>query len=272
MEFLQADGIDLTGADLKGVIGDGAKFDHGDLASAKLDGSSLRYVRFVEANLSGTSYRGADLKFAKFSDNEVEHSTIPGIRATQFARADFTGADLLEADLIGLSLRDAIWTGANFVRCRLRYCNLEDLDLPSADFTRADLRGTLLTGTTMAGARFGGADLRETGLADIDWENADLREADLRGSSFHLGSSRSGRVNSPIACEGSRTGFYTDDFDEQTFKAPEEIRKANLCGADLRGARIDDVDFYLVDLRGALLDRDQERHVVQCGAIRRSRV
>src|SRR5262249_42273125 len=105
------------------------------------------------------------------------------------------------------------------------------------------------------------------GLADIDWEGASLLGADLQGASFHLGSSRSGLVNSPIACEGSRTGFYTDDFLEQDFKAPEEIRKANLCGADLRGAKIDDVDFYLVDLRGAQFDPEQEDHLRRCGAI-----
>ena len=64
-----------------------------------------------------------------------------------------------------------------------------------------------------------------------------------------MGSSRSGLVGSPYACEGSKTGFYTDDFEDLTFKRPEEVRKANLCGADLRDARADGVDFYLVDLR-----------------------
>ena len=73
------------------------------------------------------------------------------------------------------------------------------------------------------------------GLAEIDWPGADLHDADLHGASFHLGSSRSGLVDSPIACEGSRTGFYTDDYDDQDIKSPEEIRKANLRGADLRG-------------------------------------
>ena len=43
-----------------------------------------------------------------------------------------------------------------------------------------------------------------------------------------MGSSRSGLVESPIASLGTRTGFYTDDFNEQDFKSPEEIRKANL--------------------------------------------
>ena len=58
------------------------------------------------------------------------------------------------------------------------------------------------------------------------------------GASFHLGSTRSGLIDSPIACEGSRTGFYTDDYDDRDIKPAEEIRKANLRGADLRGANI----------------------------------
>ena len=77
---------------------------------------------------------------------------------------------------------------------------------------------------------------------------------------------------SPIASEGSRTGFYTDDYEEQYYKAPEEIRKANLCRADLRGARIDGVDFYLVDLRGAQYDAEHEDHFRRCGAILKAHV
>ena len=87
-----------------------------------------------------------------------------------------------------------------------------------------------------------------------------------------MGSSRSGLVGSPLACEGSRTGFYTDEYHEQEFKSPEEIRKANLCGADLRGAMIDDVDFYLVDLRSARYTPDQEVIFRRCRAILEARV
>ena len=119
----------------------------------------------------------------------------------------------------------------------------------------------------MPGANFRCANLQEAGLAEIDWEDACLAGADLSCASFHLGSLRSGLVHSPIACEGSRTGFYTDDFNEQDFKSPEEIRKANLCGADLMGACVDGVDFYLVDLRGARFDDRQANHFRRCGAI-----
>src|SRR5262245_21125956 len=141
------------------------------------------------------------------------------------------------------------------------------MELEAPDFHSAKLRGSLLTGSTMPRANFLGANLRETGLANVSWPEANLRDADLRGASFHLGTTRSGLVGSSIPCEGSRTGFYTDEFNEQDFKSPEEIRKADLRATDLRGARIDGVDFYLVDLRDALYDLDQAEHLRRCGAI-----
>ncbi len=139
--------------------------------------------------------------------------------------------------------------------------------MTAPDFHEAKLLDALLTGSRMPGANFLGADLRNAGLAEVDWPEANLRDADLRGASFHLGSSRNGLVGSTIACEGSRTGFYTDDYDDQIVKPAEEIRKANLRGADLRGADIQDVDFYLVDLRDALYTSDQAEHFRSCRAI-----
>ena len=139
--------------------------------------------------------------------------------------------------------------------------------LPGADFTAARLNGALLTDSVIRRGLFQRADLGGAGLADIQWEEADLRDADLRGAVFHLGSSRSGLVGSPLACEGSRTGFYTDDFDQQTYLPPESIRKANLCRTDLRGAKIEGVNFYLVDLRGAKYSPDQLEYLGHCRAI-----
>lgn len=67
--------------------------------------------------------------------------------------------------------------------------------------------------------------------------------------------------------EDTRTGFYTDKFNEQSYQTPEDIRKANLCGADLRGTRVNGVDLYLVDLQGAKYDANQLEHFRRCRAI-----
>ena len=45
-----------------------------------------------------------------------------------------------------------------------------------------------------------------------------------------------------------------------------------MTGVVLRGANIDGVDFYLVDLRDAHYDPGQEKHLRACGAILRNRV
>ena len=82
-----------------------------------------------------------------------------------------------------------------------------------------------------------------------------------------MGSTRSGLVGADVASEGTRTGFYTDDFQDRDFKDPAAIRKANLANADLRGAKLGRVDFYLVDLRGARYSRDQRDWFARCGAI-----
>jgi uncharacterized protein YjbI with pentapeptide repeats len=119
----------------------------------------------------------------------------------------------------------------------------------------------------MHDSSFEGATLESAGLADVDWEGADLRRVNLKHASFHMGSSRSGLVFHAAPMEGSRTGFYSDEFLHAGFKAPEEVRKANLCRADLRGAQILDTDFYLVDLRGAQYDAEQGLHLRRCGAI-----
>jgi uncharacterized protein YjbI with pentapeptide repeats len=133
---------------------------------------------------------------------------------------------------------------------------------PNASFVHSDLTGSRWRQANLAGALFHWA-----GLADVDWEGADLRSCDFRWSTFHLGNSRSGIVDSTIASEGTRTCFYTDESLEEHFRAPEEVRKANLRNCDLRGAHVEGTDFYLVDVRGARLEPAQRRWLQRCRAI-----
>jgi uncharacterized protein YjbI with pentapeptide repeats len=253
-----AAGADLSGADLSHADARGARFDEANLEAACLEEASLTRASLVGSVLTGATFVAADLFQARLVGARLEGS-------------DFTSASLRGARLSGLALREACFRGADFEGAVLEGCDLEGMDLPGVNFREADLTGALLTGSRMPKADFADACLKQAGLADVDWEGACLRGADLRGASFHMGSSRSGLVCSPIACEGSKTGFYTDDFEEQHYKAPEEIRKANLCGADLRGARLDETDFYLVDLRGARIDIIWLEHLRRCGAILQDR-
>jgi len=251
---IDAASCDFTGADLSQIDAKRVQFNGADLTEANLTGAKL-----AQANLRDSKLVLARLHCADLHGAQLEGAQIEG--------AEFIGANCKGARLVRLVLHDADFTDACFLGARLDEANLEYMELPNADFRNAVLDRAWLTGSVMPRATFRGARLRGAGLADVEWEGADLRDADLRESSFYLGSTRSGLVGSPIASEGSRTGFYTDDYDEQPFKSAEEIRKANLRGADLRGAKVDGVDFYLVDLRGARYSQEQGEHFRRCGAI-----
>jgi uncharacterized protein YjbI with pentapeptide repeats len=259
----------LRGASLRRVAANSANFVRADLRAARLPNASLENADFSQADLSQAALMKASLKSANLSRASLVRAdlTMASLAGANLNEADFSYAELKQADLSHVDLRTAQLDGADLEQARMRQANLEEVDWPRARLREADLLGAHLTGSRLPAADLRGADLREAGLGEVDWERADLRGADLRGATFHMGSSRSGLVGSPIACEGSKTGFYTDDLEEMHFRPPEEIRKANLRGADLRGARIDNVDFYLVDLREARLDPNQLEHVRRCGAI-----
>jgi uncharacterized protein YjbI with pentapeptide repeats len=259
LERVKAEGACLAGAELSCVRASKGQFQHVDAERACFEGAMLKNASFRGAKLTGTKFVRSNLVGVDLFSSEI-------------ADADFSQVEFQGARLDGLVLHVAEFRNCSFRGAYLRNCDLEGMVLPGADFRRTILKGALFTGSVMPRASFRGAKLVNTGLAEIEWEHADLRGADLRGASFHMGSSRSGLVDSPIASLGTRTGFYTDDYNEQDFKSPEEIRKANLRGADLRGAKIDGVDFYLVDLRDALYDASQEQQLRSTGAILESRV
>ncbi len=260
---------DLRNANLSGANASGCHLSGANLERVDLTGSQLGVSNFCRACLDSAILRSADLRGANLTLASLRDACLSSadLRGARIDGADFSLANLMFATLNNLRLRDATFTGAVFTRASLVECDMEGIRLAKADLEGANLEGALLTGSVIRWGNFHGASLRRAGLADVDWEGADLSHADLSRCSFYLGSSRSGLVGSPIACEGSRTGFYTDDFDDQTYKAPEEIRKANLRGVNLRGAKIEGVDFYLVDLREAKYTPDQEEQLRSSGAI-----
>lgn len=261
---------DLTSARLIGLRAARADFGGAVLTGAKLALLQAAHASFADANLCGANLVKADLSAADFTNANCARTDMfcAKLVGALLEDADFADSKLDEAHLTKADLRTAILAGASFKDAHMTHVQMEDVVLaPHALLEGAKFNYALLTGSRFPAANLRDADLSFAQLAEIEWPNADLRGADMYGASFHMGSSRSGLVGSPIACEGSKTGFYTDDREEIYFKRPEEIRKANLCGADLRGARIENVDFYLVDLRGAKLSPEQEVQAQRTGAI-----
>jgi uncharacterized protein YjbI with pentapeptide repeats/energy-coupling factor transporter ATP-binding protein EcfA2 len=259
----------LHGASLLKIRARGANFSQAVLTSIAAHSADFRGADFAEADLTGAQLAQADFGSANLSTARLVGADLSGSNLTgaNIAGADFSSCDLSRSILDRLVLREARLAGAKFEHAKLNECDLEYVDLPDADFSEALLHDALLTGSRMPRANFASASLHGARLADIDWEGADLRKSDLSACTFHLGSSRSGLVGSPIASEGSRMGFYSDEFDQQTYRPPEEIRKANLRGADLRDAYLGSTDFYLVDLREAKYSPRQFDHLRRCGAI-----
>jgi uncharacterized protein YjbI with pentapeptide repeats len=254
LEAMDAEGGNFANANMAQIDGRGVNFAHANLQSANLQKANLHKASFVGADLSNVQACGAHLRKVNFANARLEG-------------ADFSNADLIRAVFKNPKLQQTNLSGARLHKAWLPGCDMEEMDLRGVDLSGAVLGSGLLTGACLAGANLRRADLQNTGLADIDLEGADLRRANLRGASFHLGSTRSGLVGSVIPCEGSKTGFYTDEREEQYFRRPEEIRKANLRRADLRGAKIKGVDFYLVDVRGAKYSAKQGKYLKRCGAI-----
>lgn len=294
----------ITGVDLGGIVLDHSDLTRAvlretDLRGAKLQEAVLCEARILDSTLVSTNLTRADLRECRIQDSDFQGASLrraklPGavvLRST-FHGTDLQWADLEGGTLTGVDFRECVIRGASFEGARLEAVSftgirfeavrLNDADLPGdrfkdcrfgsfecsgADFFHSTFHGCDLTGAEMPRCSLRACRFQDCGLAHVDWEGADLREARFEGVTFHLGSSRSGLVFSSTASEGTRTGFYTDDFDDQTFKSPEEIRKANLRGADLREAVVFDTDFYLVDLRDGRYDRAQEAHFRKCGAI-----
>lgn len=278
LEDARLDSANLESSCLERTNLTNARFIKARLAGASFAGAKGDNVRFGKADLSNTDFRGSDLhdatfrksclRDANFSGANLERALITNCRV---ANADFRNVYFRNACFENVRLGKASLDGAVFAHADLRHCDLEYAQILNANFHHAKMARSYLTGSKMHHADLRAVDLTAAGLGEVDWQGSDLRDADFRECSFHLGSTRCGMVDSPYPSEGTRTGFYTDDYDDQYFKSPEEIRKANLRGCNLLGAKVFATDFYLVDLRDAQYDDAQRKHFMRTGAILHTR-
>lgn len=268
----------FTYADLTDATLEGARWVRVDLAEATLQrvrGSALgayavsfrkgdlRRAGFANARFYLCWFEDADLRDALLSEARIERCAFDRAR---LEGVDLTGACITRTLLERADLRTTKLDHARLNECWLRHANLEGSAALALDLSGSTLANALLTGTHWPNADLRGVQLAGAGLNGIDWAGSDLRAADFTGAIFQLGSTRSGLLVGAPAMWGTKTGFYTIDWERDGRRPPEQIRVANLCGADLRGAKVLRCDFHLVDLRGARCTAEQHAHFERCGA------
>lgn len=272
-ECCNFNGVDFTLADLSST----------SMGKCNLRSSLFHFAKFSRANIDSCTFYEAQLQDAILTETMIKESQFPGCNFTGanmtflIAKScDFRKALLIEVELDNarleqcrlddLDLRTVMFEGATLRQCKLSSTNFEDVRL-DCEFSDCDFSSSLLTGSVASGIVLRDCNFSLAGMADIEWTNCDLRGAKFIASAFHLGSTRCGTLDSPYPSHGTRTGYYTDDYEDLHFKNPESIRKAALVDCDLRGAVLDKTDFYLVDLRGSKYDSCYESHLQRCGAI-----
>ncbi len=165
--------------------------------------------------------------------------TIADLAEADLEKVDLSGANLGEANIIGVILRSrAELYGANLVRAGLRGASLWRANLRKANLSGATLRGANLREARLDGANLGKANLSEADLTQADLSYGDLTETNLRGANLteaHLRLTKLERANLSNSMLGA----------------------ANLVGgelseADFTGVRVGLSNFAEVDLSTAI--------------------
>lgn len=237
----------------------------GDLGpQLRLDHCSLQNVHLVGRRIARVTFEDCDLRRSNWSSAKVSDSRFVrvALEGAKFAHADLDGVTWQELSIDGRIFSGAKLIAASFIEVAFAGVAIPDWSAEMTNFARCDLTRARLPRARLYRARFTACRMHGIELA-----GADLSGADLRGAQFHFGNSRSGLVGSPLASEGTRTGFYTDEHRERAFLSPEAVRVADFTHCKLRGAQLEGADFYLVDFRGADLDPAQRAYLQRCRAI-----
>lgn len=164
--------LDFVGADLAGAALRSYELAGADLTRARLGGADLSRSCLWHANLEGVSARGLVARYANLEGARLglvprRRYRAPGAaRRSVLTRADFTGANLVNA-----GMQHARLAAATFRNARLQGAHLDGADLQGARFEGANVRGATFAGAVLDDSA------RRSLLAARNWER--IRDDDL---------------------------------------------------------------------------------------------
>ncbi|MGD1807163.1 pentapeptide repeat-containing protein [Dapis sp. BLCC M126] len=226
--------VDLSGVDLGQVTSTPASFtlilENTDLSGVKFRGAILNQASFKNSRFYGP---GQDNRLGTFDDSI----------------ADLSGANLIEANLMGAVLGPVVMQRADLFRATLSKAkmpdsmlikaNLSSAKLIETDLHRANLREASFTGADLGSADLSEANLYRAHLSKVKAEGATFQSSDLRESNWQ-GANLSG-------ANFSRANLKKADL------SLAQLTNANFRNAQLQNANLRNTDLSLADLRGANL-------------------
>jgi len=103
--------VNLEGADLRGIVLNGASLQGAKLRGANLEGASLNGANLQGADLTGAILKGANLQGADLTGANLINSYLD--------KANFTAADLTNSFMTNVRLNKTNFTDANLANVRL---------------------------------------------------------------------------------------------------------------------------------------------------------
>lgn len=168
---------DFTGAKL-----DKLTFHKADLRQVCFAKASLYHASFVECDLSGVDFSEGRLDGMTWVDTVADGANLTRASMVQAAwprGVSFVKGILREAKMERGSFRDAKLVGVDFTRATMLQMDLGGADLTDAILTEADLRGTLFIRANFTRADVRGANLMDAILSNAILDGADFTRANL---------------------------------------------------------------------------------------------
>ena len=213
VEFIsvKAERINLAESKIQGVL-DGT-FDYACFRAADLHklalGGSFKHADFYGTNLKEANFGMAStFEGADFTKSFLGSSDEQSFLGYQGEAVCFRGACFLEADMGGIDLRIADFSGADFSEA-----NLENAAFtPGEEQTVSNFNAACLRKVNAQRADFHWADMQDCDFSGADLTQASLEGCDLRGS--NLANSKLDGTNL-INAKASLNTSWPDNFDPQ---------------------------------------------------------
>lgn len=130
-----------------------------------------------EADFSGANLTEANLEHCNFSEANFTGAVLDNANLDNcdFIGANLEGLKIVGEELTSVDFSEAMLDNSIFQVAKLSKCNFKQATIRNADFSMTDLTDCEFANTDLRNADFSGAD-----LTDVGFRHADMREADLK--------------------------------------------------------------------------------------------